>query len=1711
MKKLLVVLIVLFISVNTTQNLVAQNWLNELENGHVYKAKENFDLYWSDKTPSKGHGFKQFERWYNHWKPRVYPSGEMTAIKYQEGLEEHKNIIGQHAQNKSSTSNWNSVGPFDPAFNGNSGIGRVNVIEFHPTNSNIIYIGTPGGGLWKSIDGGSNWAPQTDYFTNLGISDIAIDPNNTNIMYVATGDRDGNDTYGFGLLKTTDGGVSWSNTGLAMNVTDNNTVNRVLIDPTNSNVILVSTKLGIYRSTNAGNSFSHRLSNKSIISMEFNPGNTNIIYAGEYDSGGTTAAVYRSTDNGLNWNPISSGLPNSGSLRIQIAVSPDNNSSVYCLISNDSYGLKGIYKSTNNGVSYSLMSNTPNILDSDNGSTTGGQGWYDLAISVSPTNENEVFVGGINIWKSTNGGANFSKMTHWYNDGIHETVHADQHWFKYNGGNLFIGNDGGVFKTTNGGASFSELTNNIAISQVYRLSSSQNANTTFICGLQDNGTRVKNGVNFDFVLGGDGMECLADHTNSNVFFGSSQYGNVSRSDDGGAFFTDVSPNGGNGPWITPFVMDPNNNNIMYLGDNDIYKSVDNGISWSMISGGFTNQILFMDISKVNSNLIYAATNTKIFKSIDAGVNWTEVTGTLPVGFASISSIKTNPTNLNQAWVTFSSYSTGNKVYKTDNQGTSWTNISGSLPNLPVNDIIYQEGTAGVLFIGTDVGVYTYDPVTSVWSVYGINLPNVMVSDLSIQNSQNILRIGTFGRGIWEITLLPDSPPIANFSATPVSICKGATVSYTNSSTFATSYEWTFEGGTPTTSTDVNPIVTYNIPGTYFSKLIATNGAGNNEIIQSNLITVFDTDISLTALGNATNVYTNLRNNTQPIVVNNELNTIAFIHRQNTGEFSGTSGNFRYDYSTDNGLTWTNNSQILNPSAIVGTNDGRYPQLSIYNPTSNTNPNLATIVYSGSYHNGTVWSGYVSGNGLIGSTSYTENYNQLATTDNLIMSSMSKGGQNTFWSMDLINDGTSVTGFRVYKGAWSGTDVVWTLNTTFSPNFNTQYNSSAMVADYKIAFDESGQNGWVVLLTHLIGAQADFQYYPVFYKTTDGGNTWSAPIELPLSSFTSITNNIPNYPTQKAATAFNINITVDNLGNPHCILNLGGGQGTDYSISNTEWMGACHLHYNGTSWTATILEQISTLRNTLIGGASHDNTPQISRSDNGNFIVLAWTDSDPATTGVDNSKPSMKIATYNVASDVHSSVETVDECPIEPGKMMFLKLSDNLLETATGLHVAGVISNINSSGNGDDMTGHNFFTYPIPNTCTANASISAASTICVNNSITVNDNSTNTSGYTYAWDIDNNGSTDYTSSGNLTHSFSTTGSKTINLTLSDGSGCVTTSSVTTIVNSLPISSVSVGTSSCGLGAISFTDNSVLNEPGNYSWDFNGDLTEDANVSGNQMYAPSGYGIMNGTLSLTDINGCESNTTFSVSVDQNPVLSIATPSQACINSSVNITDASTSYGGSYSWDIDNNNVEDYNTAGNISHTYTSVGNKVVRLTITNGACSNTTTSLINVLGIPTANFTVTLQNGSSYVFTDMSSNTAGSTYLWGYGDGNSSSTTGNTVHTYSNDNPYEATLTLTNSCGTNSSSEEVAGSLKLDEIKNIAFIVYPNPANDIIDISLTENIPTEITIFNGLGEVVYQVNHKTISVKCDVSKYSDGIYYLQIENKNTKSMQKIIIKH
>lgn len=697
----------------------------------------------SAKEEEEDGELKQFEREENFLKQRVYPTGtfnpEILYTEYQKYKSNHQTT---KSINDRAAANWTYIGPTNtPIGMGGGGAGRLNCIVFHPTNPNILFVGAACGGLWKSTDGGNTWASNTDLLPALSISDLAIDPQNPLTMYLATGDKYGyfagygfwGGTYSAGLMKSTDGGNTWTQTNLNYTQADISIIQHIVINTLNTNILVVATSNGIFRSTDAGVTWNNTMPGV-FTDLSANPLNPNVLYASD------RSQVYKSIDGGISWTSILTTFSSPTSrTRVSIATTPADTNLLYVWSDDTTLTNQNFFKSINGGAAFTLMSSPE--------TNASPYGYYDRVLTVAPANPNLVYTGGFGIGVSPDGGNSWTTSS-----GI---IHPDNHDIEFNptnSGIIYSCNDGGIFKSTDGGNTWNDLSTGLNIKQYYRLSCSATNPNLMYAGAQDNGTDKINNSIATWVTGGDGMDCAIDYTNDNVVYTSYQYGAFSKSTDGGNNFTAVPTTGG-GEWTTPIVISPSDNNTIYIGYLDLYKSTDGGASWNNISSGVSSATIYsLEVCQANTNVIYMASYYNIYKTTDGGANWTNITQNLPVDSAAITKIVTDPTNTNNVCVTFSGYSSGNKVFHSIDGGLTWTNISGSLPNIPVNCAVWQNTHINSIYIGTDFGVFYKDSTMTDWIAYNDGLPNVIINDIEIQPSSNKLRVATYGRGIWETAL-----------------------------------------------------------------------------------------------------------------------------------------------------------------------------------------------------------------------------------------------------------------------------------------------------------------------------------------------------------------------------------------------------------------------------------------------------------------------------------------------------------------------------------------------------------------------------------------------------------------------------------------------------------------------------------------------------------------------------------------------------------------------------------------------------------------------------------------------------------------------------------------------------------------------------------------------------------------------------------------------
>ncbi len=703
-------------------------------------------------------GNYQFDRWFWYMSKHTDENGNVfsPAKTVNEWNKYTQNNRRPTAKTTGNASNWTFDGPVTSA-GGYGGVGRVNVMAFHPSNANTYWAGSAGGGVWKTIDNGNNWTCLTDNLPALSVSDLDVNPLNANTMYLCTGDGDGRDYFSIGVLKTVNGGITWDTTGIKWDASSLRYTNSLVINRLDTNSLMVAASDGIYKSNDGGVSW-HVVKTGYFKQVLYHPTDTNIVFATSFRTvaNNTDAQIFRSANGGATWTQVSNFTT---SWRITMAVTPANLKIVKAVVAtynpSNYRGLLGIYNSTDTGKNYSQIY-TPsggcvgNLLCGDlQGNTCGGQGNYDLAMAINPTNANEVYVGGVNTYASGNGGSNWVMITQWYNGSPSVAeVHADKHFLVFHplvANRLFECNDGGLYQTDNPASTqWTDLSNGLGITQFYR--NAVGPGTDVLGGAQDNGTKIDQAGVFSDLTGGDGMECQIDNLFPCLYVTGVQYGKFYASNDCGNSFYDISsniPGQPTGAWITPLTIHPLASGVLVAGYKNVFLSTDAGQSWTSISPGFPRNLLRIAMTPADTNTIYALedSSTIIHYTQNLGTSWTTITA--PYG-TNISDIKVDAKDKTHFWITLTGYG-ADKVaeYKQGN----WSTMNTNLPNVPV-ECIEQDSSTGTLYIGTEVSVFYRDKTMTQWELFNNHLPAVMICDLGINYGSNEIWAATYGRGMW---------------------------------------------------------------------------------------------------------------------------------------------------------------------------------------------------------------------------------------------------------------------------------------------------------------------------------------------------------------------------------------------------------------------------------------------------------------------------------------------------------------------------------------------------------------------------------------------------------------------------------------------------------------------------------------------------------------------------------------------------------------------------------------------------------------------------------------------------------------------------------------------------------------------------------------------------------------------------------------------------
>jgi photosystem II stability/assembly factor-like uncharacterized protein len=691
--------------------------------------------------------------------------------------------------------------------------GRIADFAVNPGNHSEYFVGVASGHIWKTINNGNTFEPVFDEYGAYAIGCLAMDPKNHNVVWAGTGENNHQRAlgYGDGVYKTTDGGKSWKNMGLK----ESRQIGMIAVHPENTDLVFVAAEgslwgpggdRGLYRTKDGGKNWEKVLNiseNTGVNNVIFHPKNPNIMFATSEQrrrhdftkiGGGPETAIYKSTDGGQTWNKITSGLPDCDMGGIGIAISPANPDIVYTIIeAQEDAG--GFFRSTDCGESWSKMSDH------------SAQGQYYNEIYCDPKNVDKVYSMETVSHVTLDGGKTWNPIGN--ND-----RHVDDHAFWIDADNtdhFMIGGDGGIYETYDAGKNYYFKTN-LPVTQFYRVSVDNSEPFYWVYGgTQDNNSlggpsrnTCYNGVStFEWIvtLGGDGFFQAIEPTDPNIVYSAYQYGNIYRYDKKSGERIKIRPEPVKGEetykwnWNSPFILSPHSPTRLYMAANKVFRSDDRGQSWKIISGDITtltdrNTWPVMDYfwsvdavgkdvstslygtavalaeSPVKADLVYVGTDDGVIQvTEDAGQNWSKTSKFPNVPeYTYVSDVVPDRFDENVVYISFDNIRRNDfKPYllKSTDKGKTWTSISGNLPeNHTVLSIAQDFVDPGLLFVGTEFGVFFSLNGGKIWTQLKSGIPTIKVCDIAIQEKECDLVLATFGRGFY---ILDNYAPLRELS------------------------------------------------------------------------------------------------------------------------------------------------------------------------------------------------------------------------------------------------------------------------------------------------------------------------------------------------------------------------------------------------------------------------------------------------------------------------------------------------------------------------------------------------------------------------------------------------------------------------------------------------------------------------------------------------------------------------------------------------------------------------------------------------------------------------------------------------------------------------------------------------------------------------------------------------------------------------------------
>ncbi len=712
----------------------------------------------------------------HHFQMRAYPDQDFNLKAFKKSMSDLKNSVSNRKTTPGFDHEWVTQGP------GNIGA-RINTVAIHPTNGAVIYAGFSHGGVFKTTDGGATWKPIFDNQAFLSIGVIEIDPNDPNTIFVGTGDVNipGGFFIGNGIYKSTDAGETWTNVGL----TDHGIISKIEVHPTNSQIVYAGAmgipsirdeNRGLFKSTDGGATWQKVLfvaNQAGIIDLLLHPTDPNIVYTSSWDRfrsdfvsivEGENAGIWKTTDGGQSWENLLQSYLGRGEMgRIGLDMSGTNPNVISAiLVGPNNKDLHSIIRTNDGGNSWDVLIDEQRFNDEIAGSPLGGFGWYFGKIRMNPKDDQDIFMLGIDLWRSRDGGVIWERASpRWWE----YTVHADKHDLDFlPDGGFTLATDGGLYKTDIETTDWIDI-ENIATTQFYRVAYNPHRPDLYYGGAQDNGTTGGNRDSINSwprLWGGDGFTAVFHPTDPDIYYFETQYGNINGTFDGGEnfFSADEGLAGETKNWDMPYMLSPHDPNVMYAGTDKLFRS-NSGPEpfYEQMTDTLTNEtnsvqhtISSLDESPLVVGQVYVGTTDgNVWRTqFDGAIHQTvNISAGLPNRY--VTSVKASPTLANTVFVTHSGYRFNEyipRIHRSDDGGSNWIDISGNLPDIAINDVyIVPERGDSLLFVATDGGIYGTVNGGDEWERLGSNMPIIPVQDLAFNVINRELVAATYARSI----------------------------------------------------------------------------------------------------------------------------------------------------------------------------------------------------------------------------------------------------------------------------------------------------------------------------------------------------------------------------------------------------------------------------------------------------------------------------------------------------------------------------------------------------------------------------------------------------------------------------------------------------------------------------------------------------------------------------------------------------------------------------------------------------------------------------------------------------------------------------------------------------------------------------------------------------------------------------------------------------